>query len=448
MVNRRQTARSLRLVMCCACLVLICLAQAARGQNYQTVVAEGYITAVEGPNEFNVNGREVLMNSGTSYGEKGAKITTNAAPGHNAVQVGAWVQVWGIYNGRHKPATANTVLFRDDRNTRLAGMAVIVRVIARGAEPVFAADGYRIRITRKTATDLRGTLKNVSDVEPNTWLRYEGKRDAQGNVVATEAELFPPGSMRFGKQLGPSAKRLHFVPPQLKEPKITSGSIELGMRGHSYSIPADAALQSRIQRIGMRLLPEYQKRLATNDPAKIDFRFYAIDDRNARWEICTVDGVILMPTDGLKRLTSDDQIAAVLADGIAYELQGQSTRLMEDRRMLLGAEVVGMAAGAFVPGLGLATDVGVFASGNEINRAADDERARIALALMADAGFDPGQAPEVWRLLTPKKLPKNLESLRYPDYASYQMSILRLQYGERAGATAQSAAANAETNHN
>ena len=31
------------------------------------------------------------------------------------------------------------------------------------------------------------------------------------------------------------------------------------------------------------------------------------------------------------------------------------------------------------------------------------ERARMALGVMADAGYDPWQAPEAWRLMDPKE---------------------------------------------
>jgi len=41
----------------------------------------------------------------------------------------------------------------------------------------------------------------------------------------------------------------------------------------------------------------------------------------------------------------------------------------------------------------------------------------MALALMADAGFDPYQEPEAWRLLAPERLPKDLTKLKDPSAA-------------------------------
>jgi hypothetical protein len=58
----------------------------------------------------------------------------------------------------------------------------------------------------------------------------------------------------------------------------------------------------------------------------------------------------------------------------------------------------------------------------------EEQRGRIALALISDAGYDPRQAPGAWRLLSKKNLPKDLDSLKYPSRSGYQLGILRLQY--------------------
>jgi hypothetical protein len=58
----------------------------------------------------------------------------------------------------------------------------------------------------------------------------------------------------------------------------------------------------------------------------------------------------------------------------------------------------------------------------------EEQRGRVALALLKDAGYDPWQAPEAWRLVTPKHLPKDLNSLKYPSLGGYQLGILNLQY--------------------
>lgn len=40
----------------------------------------------------------------------------------------------------------------------------------------------------------------------------------------------------------------------------------------------------------------------------------------------------------------------------------------------------------------------------------------------------PFAAPEVWRLLAPKKLPSNRAALQYPGPSKYQLAILYFEY--------------------
>jgi hypothetical protein len=66
--------------------------------------------------------------------------------------------------------------------------------------------------------------------------------------------------------------------------------------------------------------------------------------------------------------------------------------------------------------------------GHEIDVRLQEQRGRMALALMADAGYDPWQAPEAWRRATPKTAPKDWETVKYPNRGGYQLGILNLQY--------------------
>ena len=168
--------------------------------------------------------------------------------------------------------------------------------------------------------------------------------------------------------------------------------VRLGLLGGWHALPAGAALQQRVARLGYRLVPSYQTALAPADPSKIHFRFAVMDDNGLRSEFCDQTGLILIPRQIVERLRNDDQLAAVLAD--------------------LAASLVGAN--------------GTPASKDQIGLV--EQRARVALALMADAGFDPRQALEAWRLLEPKRLPADLHSLKYPRVALYQFGILNLQY--------------------
>jgi len=235
------------------------------------------------------------------------------------------------------------------------------------------------------------------------------------------------------------ATKAMFLPAKLDKTKtegeheteIQNGKVKLAKSGGWHAIVTDTAMQERIVRVGKRVLPEYQQKLADDDPSKIHIQFHAVDAAKAHSEMCSADGTILVPRQVLERLKSDDQLAAVLADGVAFQLQRQAARMQSRNWTLLGVEVAADAALASVlPVSSVLTTFGaqVFGPPGQTQQLLEEQRGRIALSLMADAGYDPWQAPEAWRLLAPNRLPGDVSSLPYPDKTGYQMNMLSLQY--------------------
>jgi Domain of unknown function (DUF5666) len=410
---------------------------------------EGYITTVYLPNGFDVNGEHVTVTTNTAYGPIGAQTLLNDGPMRNEVEIGTWVQVFGDRDLRAKTVAARSVLVRDDRDRKVAGLGVIERVITAAPNLVFAADGYRILVTPATEISFHGNVKSLADVRTNLWVHYEGKLDKDGLLVADKAQFLPakPATIKAVKGLeeadwqfdapqsrlsGESGRQDGSQPPydvSDQEAVLTKdGSVKFGPIGHTYRIPADQALQMRVRRIGMRLVPAYQKLLPVNDPSKIHFRFWAFDARKIRTEACSFDGLILIPMQLAARLKNDDQLAAVLADGVAFNLQRQRARIIEENRAVLGAEAATLAVQAFVPMVGLPYLIGSNYAASKDQEAMVEQRGRLALELMADAGYDPWQAPEAWRLAAPKELPMDTSKLNYPDQSGYQLGVLKLLY--------------------
>jgi hypothetical protein len=399
------------------------------GQERKTPAVEGYITSVYPAGEFAVNGLRVTVTPQTVYGLID-KENENGALLSDAVKVGQFVEVMGT--ATEKSVRADAVLFSQDWDRKLAGFGVIDKVIATGPETLIQADGYRIRVTSGTITTFAGAIKSLADVGTNTWVGYKGKRDREGVLQATRVQFF---AARAGKipappkqEAAPSQDSIidgngEFESAQAKV-RLNQAAGPCGWR----RMPGDNALQERVRRVGMSVVPEYQKQLPANDAAKIYFRFYAVDDANTRADFSCAEGLVLVPRQMVERLKNDDQLAAVLADGVAFSLQRQSARLAVDWAVLASAELAAYVTGWFIPGVTLGTDVGGGVLEHELEKRMEEQRGRVALALMADAGYDPRQAPEAWRLLAPKKLPGDLRKLKYPNRSGYQLGILNVQY--------------------
>jgi hypothetical protein len=399
----------------------------ASGQGKSEPAVEGYITAVRGPNDFDVNGTRVWTSPAAHYGIIGGKAATSLGVVHGALMPGTYVQIVGDVTD--KGVNASEVLIAGDWNKQIEGFGVIDRIILAGSEPIFQADGYRIRIASTTVTKFASGLKTLADVSTNTWLRYEGRRGPGGVLLASQVTFM---RARQFKVMPPEPDPLPTQPSLIdSRGKLVSTHTKVRLSDAGWcgwhKVVMDQAMQERVRRVGMRVIPEYQKQLPDDSPSKIHFRIYVVDDPVFREDLECVEGLILVPRQVVERLANDDQLAAIMANGVAYSIEAQSATLRTDILGLQGAELAGDVAGDFVPGVNVGVFVGGLVVNHEIEKRMREQAGRIALTLMADAGFDPRQAPEAWRVLAPKKLPKDRTSLKYPSRAGYQLGILRLE---------------------
>jgi hypothetical protein len=393
------------------------------------------------PTGFVVGGRQFTISRQTQFGLIDSGSPSTSSPLRQALQIGVYVEVAGRETYTMGPIVATTVLVHDEWNEKVGGLGVITQVISPGPDAVFDADGYRVRITPDTKVSLYSNLNSLDEVAANTWVSFSGKRGQDGILVAAKAHFIAAKPTKFKAAKNLEIRTVKTRPAGTNDNSLTSegtGTPALAADGASlqqdeelkvglgrwHTLPADQPLQQRVHRIGMALVPVYQREMADDDPSKIHFRFFAIDDNKLRGNVTLLDGAVLVSKQSIERLSSDDQLAAVIADGVAYSLQRQAAEHVKMNRVAWGAAI----ADAFVPGVGSAVMLAGGMSGVKSETILQQERFRISLALMRDAGFDPWQAPEAWRLVEPKNLPANPASLEYPENSCYQLQILNLQY--------------------
>lgn len=421
-------------------------------QEPEIPTVRGAITAVE-PDGFDVAGYHIVLSKNTLFfplnGPKKSpsELRNNLAPG-------TYVHVIGDKENSTHTVAARQVKIRNDSD-RLSGLSVIDRMYTRGAQPVFRADGYTFRLTPDTEINFGGDIDALTDVDTGTWVRYEGARNSSGEMIPTSVKFIKPKPHKLKENLAKLAQATDFPPGsrigldgsfEIKSVPDKTDDTPGGECGW-YPVPDVPAVQEHIRRVGIKLVPQYQRDLPDDDPAKIRFRFYLVDEKNIRSALSCHEGLVLIPVRVVNRLRSEDQLAAVLADGIAATLQRQQARISTDAGIATAVETAALlAAGAAAYG---AAYIGVEIRKHEIARKMEEQRGRVALALMADAGYDPWQAPEAWRLLGPEKLPKDPAKLKYPDRAGYQLGILGKQYKPATESTASaSQTANAPSKQN
>ena len=263
--------------------MIMILSPTSRAQQQGSLAVEGYVTAAHMPQGFDVNGTHVRVASDTGYGLIGDQQTSTDNPVRRAVDLGAYVRVEGPLHKHRNTADARRVFVRDDANQRIEGFGVIYGVISDATNPVFLVDGYRIRIAPSTQVSFDGGLKSLGEIETNLWMHYAGKRDENGDLVPSSARFLPAKSSKVkalpvlemhdwhvqtpGPQGAPSP-----TTPDAGEgvandrsDVMRDGKVKLG-RWHT--LPGDSLLQSRIARIGMRVVPALSEGIAAVGPRK------------------------------------------------------------------------------------------------------------------------------------------------------------------------------------
>jgi hypothetical protein len=416
------------------CLLLVCLTAAAQEPEIPTL--RGSITAVQSPDGFDVAGYHIVTSPATRfYALNGPKKSPTELRG--SLVVGTYVHVIGDKDNRTHTITAREVKVRNDSD-KLSGLAVIDHIDARDPLLLFRADGYNFRLPGDAEIAFKGDIAAIAGVTTGTWIRYEGNRGSSGELVITKAEFIKP---KLHKPKRDPAKFVQVTDFPLGSRIGVDGSFQIKLKPDKtdddpggecgwYPVLNVPAVQEHIRRIGGNLVPKYQRDLPDDDPAKIPFRFYLVDEEYIRSDLFCHEGLVLIPINAFNRLGNEDQLAALLADGIAASLQHQQVRVAVEWKVVWEeAAVAALYSAGDSWGLGLAGGmVGNAVLNHNIQRKLEDQRGRIALSLMTDAGYDPWQAPEAWKLLAPAKLPKDPSKLKYPDRASYQLEMLHVQY--------------------
>jgi hypothetical protein len=75
---------------------------------------------------------------------------------------------------------------------------------------VYQVDGYRVQILAGTDKTFREKIDSLADVHAGVWLRFGGKRDNSGVVIAEKAVFYPVKS----EAKSPDASQLQATAPQ------------------------------------------------------------------------------------------------------------------------------------------------------------------------------------------------------------------------------------------
>ena len=397
--------------------------RSAVSQQQEDQAIDGYVTRVASSSDFDVNGFHVLCGVETQNVQhlaSGHDLNTSGCPA-NAPYLGEPLIVYGTK--KKSSLRAEKIEPRPLQLGSVQGSAVIDAVPSGGskggspAEFSVRADGYQILLGSNIRIRWIPPLSAFADVRPGDWIEYRGRLGTDGVVRAEEARLSPNIVSKAEVYARSDLVHVAAIADPLQPDKIVLKYVALD--GPPTSFYDDPAMQARVDGILKTLIPSFQRDLPDDDPRKIKLRIQLTADKTWNRIIPLPSGVILIPHQVVERLKNDSQLAAVVADAVAFTLENEAFRM---RGVVPGVAVASFAYLNPLAAPLLAWGAADYAR-SQVERIRDEQSDRVGLGLLHDAGYDVDQAPIAWWLLASKKLlPVN--SIPMPERAAYLYRIL------------------------
>jgi Zn-dependent protease with chaperone function len=275
-----------------------------------------------------------------------------------------------------------------------------------------------------------GPLTSLADIGPGVIMTYQGKEQPDGSVLTSKVTFVRNEQEKGEKSLWRQLK-IKEKPSNFESGK--PGELKVG--GEKYKVLPNQEVQEYVNRIGQSLIPDYQRNLPVDDPNRIPFRFIVIVKKGFNAGAYP-NGVVIIHDDVFKILENEAQLAAVLGHEIAHATQEHSYRQLEHnkkrRKALLIASL--FAAGMGYYGISNILDLVNAAMITGYSRTMENQADRVGLQYLTDAGYDPREAPRVWKLTAKKygDMPTNFFWSTHDSNSerrSFQMLTIRNTFG-------------------
>jgi hypothetical protein len=419
------------------------------------VTIHGFVTDVKSPTVFEIDDYKVTRDRSLALDistEEDDKSKTAFKP--EDIRIGIELEVKGEYEESSGELKAKSikVLLEDARKLKRTALLEHLPTLTKkgsGWEGEIRADGQRISVSPETSVTIKpnksewenspgkkkkeeedsvsAPLTSLDALNLDTFVRYEGTREPDGSIRAHKIE-FRHAELEPGE-----AKLWRRMEPKVKEPDYSSFAPgELKMHWKKYRIVPDREAQDYIAKLGESLVPAHQKDLPANDPLKIPFRFYLVQDKSFN-AAAYPNGVVIVHSSVFDFLQNEAQLAFMLAHEISHAVEKHQWQELHYHR----AELIALrAGGAFIPfGGSVVTSLAASGIQNRFARSLEDQADRVGLEWMLAAGYDIREAPASWKAVSMKKGDRPMNPFwdshdNHTTRRSYLMAELKNNYSD------------------
>jgi hypothetical protein len=416
----------------------------------------GYVTAVTSPTQFEIEDYRIRRDAVFVLDFENASADLQFQI--EDIRVGVELEIKGTLNDATGELKAKSIKvdmeqFKPQKQTAILSQPPAgVERVDNGWTGMFLVDGQRIQVTAHTQVLFKPTsrekklakkaktnakdeglfepLRSLSDVTTGMAMTYEGRRIADGTLVADRVEFtrndLEPGEKKMFDSLKVSTKPFNAA-------QALAGELKINSVGKFKTVP-DQQVQDYVNRIGRQLIPEYQRDLPESDPVKITFRFFVVKDKNPN-AFALPNGIVVIHSSMFDIVENEAQFAAVVGHEIAHAVQEHTWRQQQYQKGKRTALAIGAAVAAAYGqnGIGNALTLVQAAMQSGYARSLENQSDRLGLEYMVNAGYDPREAPRVWKEMT-KKLgdaPTNFFWSNHDNHStrrSYLMNELKNNY--------------------
>lgn len=401
----------------------------------------GYVTAVNSPTSFEIEDYRITKDEKVDLEFENLSKEINFRI--EDVRVGTELEIKGDYDEDKGELKAKKIKIDLDQFKTLKQTAILSRLpegiekTEQGWTGMFFADGRRIKIQPLTkllfklnksekkdaeqrskakkekqkedernkdedvsddASDFR-PLQSLTEIQPGDVMNYEGKVDSDGAILAERVEFMrndlEKGEASLWKSLKVNEKAPDFQ-------SLKPGELKIDRIGKFKLLP-NKEVQEYVGRIAQSLIPRYQRELPDADPLKLPFRFYVIVNKNPN-AFALPNGIIVINSGMFEVLENEAQLASVIGHEIGHSVQEHTWRQMQyHRKKRMAMAIGGIAAAAFgAYGITNMLQLIELAIRNGYQRSLENQSDRMGLEYMVGAGYDPREAPRVWKRMAIK----------------------------------------------
>ena len=390
--------------------------------NTRQIKIKGYVTNVVSPTQFDIEDYRITRDA--TFALEFDNATPELLFRPENIKVGVELEIKGDLDESTGTLHATAIKVDLEQFKRAKHTAIIayppVRVTRDGVgwSGRFVADGQRIEVTPATQVLFKLTsreqklakaaaktpdegedtgfepLRSLDQVTAGMLMSYEGPRDFDGTIKA-EKVTFSRNDLEKGE-----AKLWNSIVSEVKG--FADGKPQLKISGvGKFKLLNDERVQTYVGAMGQSLVPSHQRELGMDDPRRINFRFFVVDEKEPN-AFALPNGILVINAGLFGVLENEAQLASIVGHEIAHATQEHTWRQMQFHKkkkigLMIGAAIA-QAYGKY--NLADVFTMTVAAIQNGYSRSLENQADRVGMEYMVAAGYDPRQAPQVWKAMT------------------------------------------------